>query len=196
VPHDAAQAGNGAVFVSNELGGTVAVVHGDRVVKVFTDVVQPGGVAASGLSVGVLDVRADDLTVYDAGALTVVGSTPAGQGPTHLVADRHGRLIAADTRGDAVRVFTPLPTPRQVASVLQTGGPYGVAYDAVRDRVWVASSGTNEVIGYDMSGATPRAVQQIATVQNPYTLGVDATTGRLFIAGLTGGVVQMTDVPS
>ncbi len=193
VPHDAAQAQNGTIFVANELGGTVAAVRDDTVVKVFTDTVQPAGTAAVGVSVGVLDVRKNDLTVYDAAALTIVGSTPAGRGPTHLVADKHGRMIAADTRGDAIGVFTPLPVPREVASVAQPGEPYGVTYDPVRDRLWVASSGTNQVVGYDMTGATPREVQRIPTVQNPYTLGVDAKTGRLFIAGVTAGVVQIVD---
>jgi len=70
-----------------------------------------------------------------------------------------------------------------------------VAYDPARDRLWVASSGSNQVVGYDMTQATPRAVARITTVQNPYTLGVDATTGRLFIAGVTGGVLQVVDGP-
>jgi DNA-binding beta-propeller fold protein YncE len=196
VPHDAAQAQNGAVFVANELGGTVTVLNGDQIVKVFTDSVQPAGLAAAGFSMGLLDVRKNDLTVYDAAALTIIGSTPAGKGPTHLVADKHGRLIAADTRGDAVRVFEPLPTPREVGVVAQPGGPYGIAYDPTRDRLWVASSGINEVVGYDMTDATPREVQRLPTVQNPYSLGVDATTGRLFIAGVTGGLVQIIDPPS
>ncbi len=193
VPHDAAQASNGDVFVANEHGGTVTVLRGDQVLKVFTDSVQPAGMAPVGLSMGLLDVRRNDLTVYDAAALTIIGSTPAGDGPTHLVADRHGRMIAADTRGNAVRVFEPLPNPHQVASVPQAGGPYGIAYDPVRDRLWVASSGTNEVIGYDMAEPTPREVTRLPTVQNAYTLGVDAKTGRLFIAGTTAGVVQIVD---
>ena len=138
-------------------------------------------------------MRKNDLTVYDAERLTIVGSAPAGAGPTHLVADRHGRMIAADTRGDAVRVFLPLSTPHEVAVVAQPGGPYGIAYDGTRDRLWVASSGTNEVVGYDMSDANPHELQRFPTVQNPYTVGVDATTGRLFVAGVTGGVVQIID---
>jgi len=93
-------------------------------------------------------------------------------------------------------VFTPLPAPREVASIAQPGGPYGIAYDTARDRLWVASSGTNEVIGYDMSEPNPRQVQRFPTVQNPYSLGVDSDTGRLFVAGVSGGVVQVIDTAS
>ena len=86
----------------------------------------------------------------------------------------------------SVRVFST--DPRQLAEVAQLGGPYGITYDPTRDRLWVSSSGTNEVIGYDMAEPTPREVSRVPTVQNPYTVGVDAQTGRLFIAGVTDGV--------
>ena len=194
-PHDAAQAQNGTVFVANEFGGTVAALRGDTIVKDFAGRSQPGGIAAAGDLVGSLDVRTNDLTVYDAAALTAVGSARAGTGPTHVVADRHGRLIVTDTRGDTIRVFAPRPTPQEIASVAQPGGPYGIAYDATRDRLWVTSTGTNEVIGYDMTDATPRVARRLPTVQNPNTLGVDPTTGRLFIAGVPGAVVQIVDPP-
>jgi DNA-binding beta-propeller fold protein YncE len=195
-PHDAAQAPNGTVFVGNELDRMVTVLRGTTVVKVFTDSVQPAGVASVGTAMGVLDVRKNDLTIYDADRLTILGSVPAGAGPTHLVADRHGRMIAIDTRGNAVRVFTPLPAPREVGSVAQPGGPYGVTYDPARDRLWVASSGTNEVVGYDMTNAIPREIQRLPTVQNPYTIGVDSTTGGLFIAGVSTGEVQIIEPPA
>ena len=194
-PHDATQAQNGTVFVANEFGGNVVAIRGDSIVKVFGDRVQPGGIAAAGDSVGLIDVRRNDLTVYDAAALTVVGSVPAGAGPTHVTADRRGQLIVTDTRGDTIRIFTPRPTPQEVASVAQPNGPYGIAYDTTRDRLWVTSTGSNEVVGYDMTDATPHEVQRLRTVQNPNTLGVDATTGRLFIAGVPGGVVQIIDPP-
>jgi DNA-binding beta-propeller fold protein YncE len=165
-------------------------------VKEFTGHVQPDGMAAVGDSVGLTDVRKNDLPMYDAAALTVVGSVAAGTGPTHVVADRHGRLIVTDTRGDTVRVSSPRPTPREVGTVAQSGGPYGITYDPVRDLLWVTSTGVNEVVGYDMTDATPREVQRLPTVQYPNTLGVDERTGRLFIAGVPGGVVQMVDAPS
>ncbi|MDA2895367.1 YncE family protein [Mycolicibacterium sp. BiH015] len=191
VPHDASQAPDGTTFVANELGGTVSAVRDGRVIKVFTDSVQPAGLAPVGDRMGLLDVRKNDLTIYDTTNLTIVGSTPAGAGPTHLVADKHGRLIATDTRGDAVRVFDTSPT--QLAEIPQPGGPYGITYDATRDRLWVASSGTNEVVGYDMAEETPREVMRVPTVQNPYTVAADPNTGRLFIAGVTAGVVQIVD---
>jgi DNA-binding beta-propeller fold protein YncE len=195
-PHDATQTQNGTVFVANEFGGTVVALRGETIVKDFAGSAQPGGMAAVGDSVGLVDVRKNDLTIYDAEALTDIGSAPAGRGPTHVVADRHGRLLVTDTRGNAIRVFAPLPAPREVASVAQAGGPYGIAYDSARDRLWVTSTGTNEVVGYDMTDPKPRAVLRLPTVRSPNTLGVDATTGRLFIAGVPGGVVQMIDPPS
>jgi hypothetical protein len=97
------------------------------------------------------DRRPNDLTIYDTEELNIVGSVPAGHRPPH-----------------------------QVGKVAQPGGPYGIAYDRTRDLLWVASSGTNEVLGYDMSRPTPREVRRLPT---PYTLGVDAQTGRPYIAG-------------
>jgi DNA-binding beta-propeller fold protein YncE len=192
-PHDAAAAANGTVLVSNELGGTVAAVRGNDVVKVFTDGIQPAGMAAAANTVGMLDARVNVLTTYDAARLRILGSAPAGAGPTHLVTDRHGRMIAADTRGNAIRVFVTDPVPVQVAQFTQPDGPYGMAYDPVRDRLWVASSGSNVVIGYDMTRPKPIEMQRFSTVQNPYSIGVDPKTGRLFVAGVSAGVLQQID---
>jgi DNA-binding beta-propeller fold protein YncE len=195
-PHDAAAASNGTVFVANEHGGTVAVLRSGRVVKLFADSAQPAGMAADGTTIGKVDVRDNDLTTYDADKLTIVGCTPAGAGPTHLVADRHGRMIVADTRGDTIRVFSVRPEPRQIASVAQPGAPYGITYDPERDRLWVASSGTNEVVGYAMTDLAPKEFRRFATVQNPYTVAVDSTTGHVFVAGVSGGVVHIIDPDS
>ncbi|MYW75855.1 YncE family protein, partial [Pseudonocardia sp. SID8383] len=194
--HDATGTAAGTVFVANEAGGSVSVVRGDRVVRQLTDVTQPAGLAPVGDRVGLIDVRENTLTVYDAATGDGIRELPAGDGPTHLVADRHGRMIATDTRGGHLIVFDPAGTPAEVGRVDLPGEPYGIAYDPVRDRVWVTATGANLLVGYDMTDPTPREVARIPTVRQPNTVAVDPDTGRLFVTGTADGVVQVVDGPA
>ncbi|MFP5021520.1 Vgb family protein [Pseudonocardia phyllosphaerae] len=194
--HDATATAAGTVFVANEGGGSVSVVRGDQVVRQLTDVTQPAGLAPVGDRVGLIDVRENSLTVYDAATGDPIRELPAGDGPTHLVADRHGRMIATDTRGNRIIVFDPSGDPRELARVDLPGQPYGIAYDAERDRLWVAASGGNVLVGYDMTDPTPREVTRIPTVQQPNTVAADPRTGRVFVTGTSGGVVQVVEPPA
>jgi DNA-binding beta-propeller fold protein YncE len=192
-PHDANQAANGTIFVANEGGGSVVAVRDGRIAHEFTDVTQPAGVAHVGTIVGLLDVRENTLTFYDADALTPITELSAGEGPTHVVADRHGRMIVADTRGGALLVYSPPPQAAQIAQVAVPGQPYGITYDDERDRLWVTVTGANQVVGYDMSEATPREIVRLPTVRQADTVAVDPTTGRLFVTGTTDGTVEIID---
>jgi DNA-binding beta-propeller fold protein YncE len=192
-PHDANQAANGTIFVANEGGGSVVALRNGRIAQEFTDVIQPAGVAHVGTIVGLLDVRENTLTFYDAVTLTPITELAAGEGPTHVVADQHGRLIVADTRGGALLVYSPAPQAAQVARVAVPGQPYGITYDADRDRLWVTVTGANQVVGYDMSQPAPREVARLPTVRQADTVAVDPTTGRLFVTGTADGTVQIID---
>ena len=196
MPHDATEATNGDVYAANEAGGSVVVVRGDRIVHTFTDVTQPAGLAPVGDRVGLIDVRDNSLTVYDTTTFAGVLELPAGAGPTHLVADRHGRMIATDTRGGQILVFDPSGTPRQVGQVSVPGEPYGITYDPQRDRLWVTVTAANQVVGFDMTDPTPREIARIPTVRQPNTVAVDPKTGRLFVTGTADGVVQVVDPPA
>jgi DNA-binding beta-propeller fold protein YncE len=193
VPHDATQAANGTVFVANELGHSVVAVRGNQVVHTFTDVTQPAGLAAVGNLVGLLDVRENTLTVYDAQRLQRVAELPAGAGPTHIVADRRGHLAVIDTRGGAVLLYQLQPTIRQIGKVELPGTPYGVAYDSVRDRLWVTLTALNEVIGLNLSADTPVLATPLPTVRQPNTVAVDSSTGRLFVTGTAEGLLEIID---
>ncbi|MBV9314957.1 MAG: YncE family protein [Pseudonocardia sp.] len=190
-PHDANQAPNGTIFVANEGGASVVAIRGDRVVHTFTDVTQPAGLAHIGDLVGLIDVRENTLTIYDSTALNPVSKIAAGTGPTHVVADIHGRFLVADTRGGAILVFEVTPQPRQVARAELPGQPYGITYDATRDRFWVTVTAANQLVGYDMSQPTPREVARFPTVRQPNTVTVDPVSGKLFVTGTADGTVEI-----
>jgi DNA-binding beta-propeller fold protein YncE len=192
-PHDATRAVNGSVFVANEGGRSVVVVRGNKVVHIFTDVSQPAGLAAVGGTVGLVDVRQDSLHLYDADRLVSTGWLPAGAGPTHLVADRRGHFVVIDTRGNAVLFYEPAPRARQIGRLTLPGTPYGVAYDRVRDRLWVTLTATNQLVGIPLDMAEPRVTIRLATVRQPNTVAVDPATGRLFVTGTHDGVLQIID---
>jgi DNA-binding beta-propeller fold protein YncE len=193
VPHDATAAANGTVFVANELGHSVVAVRGNQIVHTFTDVTQPAGLAAVGDLVGLLDVRENTLTVYDAQRLQRVAELPVGAGPTHVVADRRGHLAVIDTRGGAVLLYGLQPTIQQIGKVELPGTPYGVAYDSVRDRLWVTLTARNEVIGLNLDAATPVLATPLPTVRQPNTIAVDSSTGRLFVTGTAEGVLEIIE---
>jgi DNA-binding beta-propeller fold protein YncE len=193
VPHDATAAANGTVFVANELGHSVVAVRGNQIVHTFTDVTQPAGLAAVGDLVGLLDVRENTLTVYDAQRLQRVAELPVGAGPTHVVADRRGHLAVIDTRGGAVLLYELQPTIQQIGKVELPGTPYGVAYDSVRDRLWVTLTARNEVIGLNLDAATPVLATPLPTVRQPNTIAVDSSTGRLFVTGTAEGVLEIIE---
>lgn len=192
-PHDATAAANGTVFVTNEFGGSLTVVRDGAVADTLTDQTQPGGVAAAGDFVGVIDVRQNDLTAYDTATLRQAGRVAAGDGPTHVVAGPRGRLIVSDTRGDALLVFEVSPSVRQVARLELPGSPYGLAFDAQRDRVWVTLTGRNEVVEIDATASPPTVLNRIPTVRQPNTVAVEAGTGRVFVTGTAEGVLQLLE---
>jgi DNA-binding beta-propeller fold protein YncE len=162
-------------------------------VQTFNDVTQPAGVAHVGNVVGLLDVRENTLTFYDAATLTPISELSAGSGPTHLVADKHDRMIVVDTRGGAILFFQPSPQAQQLNRLELPGGPYGIAYDDTRDQLWVTVTAANQVVGYDLSQSSPAEIARIPTVRQPNTVTVDPNTGRLFITGTADGTVQIVD---
>lgn len=186
-PHDAARAEDGRIFVADEGGRALSVVQGGRQIKVFDDVAQPAGVAAVGNTVGVIDAKGYTMSTYDAQTLTRTARVAAGKGPTHVVATAHRQFVATDTRGNALLVYAAGPL-RLVRTIPIAGSPYGITYDAQRNRVWVSLVGINQVAAVDP--ATGRVLRREPTVQQPNTVSVSARTGRVYVVGATRGVVQ------
>jgi DNA-binding beta-propeller fold protein YncE len=126
-------------------------------------------------------------------AASTDASLRAGDGVTNAVTDRYQRVLAVDTRGNALLAFSTNPLlEKQLYPV--SGAPYGIAYDPTRDLAWVTLTATNEIVGYDMTGGQPVERYRFPTVRQPNSVAVDPDNGEVFIASADGAGLQVVKV--
>ncbi len=135
------------------------------------------------------------LYVYDVKTERQIAVLPAGAGPTHVERVGPTTVAVADTRGSAILLYDLSGRPRQVFRLPLPGGPYGLAADPARHRLWVALSGRNQLVRIDVDGSRLRATSvRYATVQQPNSVAVSAATGELVVAGATPkGTLQLVN---
>jgi DNA-binding beta-propeller fold protein YncE len=190
-PHDATAVG-GRWFVGDELGARVSVVTPGRPVKSFPVALQPGGLAPLAGKVAVVSVRQRLLEIYDARTLAQLAVANAGVGPTHIACLPNGPCLVADTTGNALLRFVLRPHLELVRSQYLPGGPYGMALDPVRNRLWVTLPAKNQVVELP-ARAHPHVLRRFPTVRQPNSVAVDVRTGRVFITGRTDGELEWFD---
>ena len=105
----------------------------------------------------------------------------AGVGPTRAAADDRW-LWVTDTQGDALLVFRTRPKLELVRRVYLPGGPYAIAFDSERLRLWVTLTATNELVELPAHGR-PRELERFATVRGPEGVAVDPASGGIYVAG-------------
>jgi DNA-binding beta-propeller fold protein YncE len=190
-PHDAVAA-RGEYVVAEEGANALSVVRGGVVTGRVRVATQPGGVAAlaAGSWVAVVSVRERVLELYDVRALRRVGRAPAGVGPTHVACLDAGPCYVADTQGGALLVYRLRPRLELVRRLFLPGGPYGIALDATRRRLYVTLPARNELVQLPAHGR-PHVLRRWPTVREPRTVAVDATLGRVLVTGGAAGVIQI-----
>ncbi|SUE13937.1 lipoprotein [Rhodococcus gordoniae] len=145
--------------------------------------------AVTGDAVAALDRRQTSLTELDLADAHLGPALRAGEGATQLTTDPFGRVMVTDTTGDELLVYTlDAIVLRQRYPV--GPAPYAVTYDETRDLVWVTLTGSNEVVGYDLSTGIPRERHRFATVRQPNSIAVDPVDAALVIASATGDGLQ------
>ncbi len=193
-PHDAAQAADGRIFVSDEGGDTISVVDGDAVEVTLPSPEQPGGIAASGSTVAVAAVAAREIAFLDPDTLEQVATLDGGAGPSHVVAgpdDGTDRFYVTDTGGDAILVYEGGNEPRLLDRTNLPGSPYGIAVDGKGNRLWVTQTARNRVVELEVSELAPKIVASYPTVRQPNSVGVDERTGDVVVVGRDSGDVQI-----
>lgn len=146
---------------------------------------------ASGRALAVLSARERVLELVDPRTRATIARAAAGVGPTHVVAVSD-RLYVTDTRGGALLVFATRPELALVRRVYLPGGPYAIAHDPVRHRLWVTLTARNEVVSLPANGR-PRPLVRLPTVRGPRRVAVDPARGALAVSGQDAGVLQLID---
>ncbi|UYP20993.1 hypothetical protein OED52_10305 [Rhodococcus sp. Z13] len=139
--------------------------------------------------VAVLDRRQTSLTELDLDDRRLGAALRAGDGATQLVTDPFGRVTVTDTTDGELLVYT-LDTIMLRQRYPVGPAPYAVTYDGTRDLVWVTLTGSNEVVGYDLSTGIPQERHRFATVRQPNSIAVDPDDAALVIASATGDGLQ------
>ena len=188
-PHDAVMTSDRTVVVTNEAGGGVVFVRDGAVVASLpAGPVQPGGVAAVGRYAAVADVQGNGVWVYDGPTRMQVAQGPVGVKLTHAVGLSDDLAAFADTDGGAVYVERISPQLSQVAKVDAPNKPYGLAYDALRRRLFITLTASNLLRVVDMSDpARPRTAGDLPTVRQPNSVAVDPRSGAVLVTGSDGG---------
>lgn len=145
--------------------------------------------AVVGDTLTVLDREQTSLTEVDIAESSLGMALRVGEGASELATDSFGRILVTDTTGDELLVYT---TDSLVLRQRFPVGPapVGVAYDEGADVVWVTLTGTNEVVGFDLSSGVGIETERFPTVRQPNSVAVDSETGTLYVGSATGDGLQ------
>ncbi|MGV9743444.1 hypothetical protein ACWDTG_00790 [Rhodococcus zopfii] len=175
--------------------GTTYLLDPDSgaVESTITGLVSVDVLVAAGDDVAALDRHQTSITELHLGEERLRMALRAGEGAAQMVSDPFGRVVVTDTEDDELLIYT-LDT--LVLRQRYPAGPgiYGVAYDEARDLVWVTLTGSNEVVGYDLSTGIPREKQRFATVRQPDSVSVDSDDAVLVIGSATGDGLQRVPI--
>lgn len=136
-----------------------------------------------------LDRKQTSVTAIDLGESSLGMALRVGEGASALTTDSFGRILVTDTPGDELLVYST--DPLVLRQRFPVGpAPVGVAYDERANIAWVSLTGTNEVVGFDLSTGVGVETARFPTVRQPNSLAVDSQTGNLYVGSATGEGLQ------
>ncbi|WP_067686997.1 YncE family protein [Nocardia jejuensis] len=170
--------------------GKVLLLSADGAVRhTISGLVSADAIDASENKIVVLDRRQTTVTEVDLGDNELGLTLRAGDGATEMIGDHYGRRIVTDTTGRELLVYTADPLVLHQRFPVGSS-PYALAYDERSETVWVTLTGSNEVVGYDLSTGIPVEVGRYPTVRQPDTVTIDSRTGDMFVGSATGDGLQ------
>ena len=128
---------------------------------------------AGGTQVAVLSVRERVLELFDARTLKRIGRADAGSGPVQVASNDDTYLYVTDAIGGSVLVFGTRPELHLVRRYGLAGGPWAIAHDAQRRRLWVTLAGADRLVEMT-TGRRIRKLRDYPTVDRPSSVAVAA----------------------
>ncbi|MFD4182652.1 YncE family protein [Rhodococcus sp. NPDC058514] len=188
----AAFLGTGDLAVGTADGSVLVLDTNGQQTERISGLASVDALGVTGEQLTALDRRQTSVTEIDIPEKHLGRALRAGEGATNLTTDHFGRVLVTDTRGGELIALTTDPLMmRQRFPV--PNSPYGIAFDDTANLVWVTLTGSNEVVGYDLSSGIPVEKHRFATVRQPNAVTVDPSTGTLFVGSAVGDGLQSID---
>lgn len=139
--------------------------------------------------VTVIDRAQSSITPVDVDTGELKAALRAGNGVADAVVDEYGRVVASNTRDDEILGFFGQPIIMRFRFPV-AHSPYALAYDPIKDLVWVSTTGDNQALAYDLSSGEPRLRARITTVGQVSSMAVDPTSRILYLVSEHGDGLQ------
>ncbi|QQU96805.1 hypothetical protein J3S22_03445 [Corynebacterium aurimucosum] len=195
----AAEASSGEVFVGSKDSTTVGVYRdGERstgiTVEAGSD--QLISVPVSDGADGIVRVLREDSTIQslDWEKDRAGGRLRVGQGVGQIAGGEGAVVVASDTVGKRVAIYTSSDVIRLHQYGNTDGTPWGVAWDAGRTLAWVTTTDNNHLHAYTVSAGVPENVGTMDTVADARTIAV-LGDGTLVTASASGEGLQFITDP-
>lgn len=136
-----------------------------------------------------LDRAQSSVTTVDVPDASLGVALRAGDGATNIAVDHFGRFLVSDTRSGDIVAFYGDPIVMRIRYPVP-GGPYAVGYDDARNLAWVATTGDNGLVGFDLASGIPVERQRLTTVRQSDAMAVDKASGVVYLVSASGDGLQ------
>lgn len=120
-------------------------------------------------------------------------SLRVGLGVGKVAAGTNGLIAAADTIGNQLMIYTATDVIRLHQSFPVDESPWAVTVDSERDLVWITSTATGTLTGWDVSSGTGIKVAELPVVEAPHSLTRDGSGGFVVFSGEGHGVQAISN---
>lgn len=94
------------------------------------------------------------------------GTLRVGLGVGRMSPGEDGTLVVSDTNGNQIAIYTLDRIIRLHQTAPIDASPWAVAWDKKNHLAWAASTGTNSLVGYDISQGVPEERQRVSIPEN------------------------------